>query len=116
MPKAPAGGTPSMPRAVLAKRILWQLLRKPRGTAAVSSADAQWWHVSLFETAVVTDDSQEGVRVRRFDRDIMLDLARRGGALLWRLLREGEGVRDRYRAALPELSSRETWTRLFDAK
>jgi galactofuranosylgalactofuranosylrhamnosyl-N-acetylglucosaminyl-diphospho-decaprenol beta-1,5/1,6-galactofuranosyltransferase len=116
MPKAPAGGRPSMPTAVLAKRVLWQLLRKQRRTAAVSSADAHWWHVSLFETAVVTDPSQEGVRVRRFDRDIMLDLARRGGALLWRLYREGEAVRDQYRAALPELTSRETWSRLFDAK
>ena len=40
-----------------------------RGTAAVPIADAHWWHVSLFETAVVTDSSQESVRVRRFDRD-----------------------------------------------
>jgi galactofuranosylgalactofuranosylrhamnosyl-N-acetylglucosaminyl-diphospho-decaprenol beta-1,5/1,6-galactofuranosyltransferase len=56
------------------------------------------------------------VRVRRFDRAEMLELARRGSAVLWRLVREGGRVRDEYRAALPELSDRETWTRLFDTR
>jgi galactofuranosylgalactofuranosylrhamnosyl-N-acetylglucosaminyl-diphospho-decaprenol beta-1,5/1,6-galactofuranosyltransferase len=116
MPKVPDRGTPSLMRSVLAKRILWQLLRKPRGTAAVPAADATWWHVSQYETAVVTDPSQEGVRVRHFDRDLMLALARRGAGVLWRLSREGERVRDEYRARLPELSSRGTWTRLFDTE
>jgi galactofuranosylgalactofuranosylrhamnosyl-N-acetylglucosaminyl-diphospho-decaprenol beta-1,5/1,6-galactofuranosyltransferase len=114
MPRTAAAGWPSMMRSVLAKRILWQLLRRSRGTAAVPIADAHWWHVSLFETAVVTDSSQESVRVRRFDRDTMIGLARRGAVLLWRLSREGERVRDEWRAALPALSSRENWARLYD--
>jgi galactofuranosylgalactofuranosylrhamnosyl-N-acetylglucosaminyl-diphospho-decaprenol beta-1,5/1,6-galactofuranosyltransferase len=113
MSKTPLLGRPSMPRAVLAKRIVWQLLRRSRGTAAISTAGAHWWHVSRYETAVVTDPSQEGVRIRRFDRDLMIGLARRGGAVLWRLTREGERARQQYRERLPELSSRETWTRLF---
>jgi galactofuranosylgalactofuranosylrhamnosyl-N-acetylglucosaminyl-diphospho-decaprenol beta-1,5/1,6-galactofuranosyltransferase len=116
MPKASDPGTPSMLKAVLAKRILWQLLRRSRGTAAISTADAHWWHVSLFTTAVVTDPSQEGVRVRRFDRDTMADLARRGGTVLWRLMREGERARAQYRARLPELTDRDMWTRLFDSE
>jgi galactofuranosylgalactofuranosylrhamnosyl-N-acetylglucosaminyl-diphospho-decaprenol beta-1,5/1,6-galactofuranosyltransferase len=116
MPRAADRGNPSLIRSVLAKRILWQLLRKPNGTAAVSAADAKWWHVSQYETAVVTDPSQEGVRVRRFDRDQMLTLARRGAGVLWRLSREGERVRDEYRARFPQLTSRGTWTRLFDAR
>ena len=72
--------------------------------------------MSLFDTAVVTDPSQEGVRVRRFDRKLMFELARHGADVLWRLMREGEQVRDQYRAQLPELSSRATWTRLFEPK
>jgi galactofuranosylgalactofuranosylrhamnosyl-N-acetylglucosaminyl-diphospho-decaprenol beta-1,5/1,6-galactofuranosyltransferase len=116
MPKTADPGAPSMLGAILAKRIIWQLLRKARGTAAISSADAHWWHVSLFDTAVVTDPSQEGVRVRRFDRAVMIDLARRGGAVLVRLVREGERVRDQYRAALPELTGRDTWKKLFDSE
>lgn len=114
MPRTAPSGTPSMMRAVLAKRIVYQILRRNRGSAAIASADAHWWHVALFDTAVVTDPSQEGVRVRRFDRDVMLDLARRAAAALWRLNREGERVRNAYRARLPELSDREAWTRLFD--
>jgi galactofuranosylgalactofuranosylrhamnosyl-N-acetylglucosaminyl-diphospho-decaprenol beta-1,5/1,6-galactofuranosyltransferase len=104
-----------MMRSVRAKRILWQLLRRARGTAAIPIADAHWWHVSLFDTAVVTDSSQESVRVRRFDRDTMIELARRSAALLWRLSREGERARDEWRAALPELTSRESWARLYDS-
>ena len=100
---------------MLAKRILWQLLGRVSGTAGIASSDAHWWHVSLFDTAVVTDDSQEGVRVRRFDRQQMLELARRGGTALWRLSREGEAVRQRYRDQLPELTGRDSWSKLFDS-
>jgi galactofuranosylgalactofuranosylrhamnosyl-N-acetylglucosaminyl-diphospho-decaprenol beta-1,5/1,6-galactofuranosyltransferase len=114
--RTPAGGKPSMMKAVLAKRILWQLLRKVHGSAAVPSVDEYWWHVSLFEAAVVTDPSQEGVRVRRFDRELMVELGRQGSAVLWRLLRDGERVRDEYRMRLPQLTSRETWARLFERR
>jgi galactofuranosylgalactofuranosylrhamnosyl-N-acetylglucosaminyl-diphospho-decaprenol beta-1,5/1,6-galactofuranosyltransferase len=114
MPLATASGTPSMLRAVMLKRVLRQLLRRSGGTAAVSSADAHWWHVSLFDTAVVTDPSQEGVRVRRLDRRLMVELARRGGTALWRLRREGASVRRQYRDRLPELSSPDAWVTLFD--
>jgi galactofuranosylgalactofuranosylrhamnosyl-N-acetylglucosaminyl-diphospho-decaprenol beta-1,5/1,6-galactofuranosyltransferase len=109
----PRAGTPSMPKAVLAKRAVWQLLQKNRGAAAISSDDAHWWHVSLFRTAIVSDPSQEGVRVHQFDRALMLSLARRGARVLLRLEREGARVRDEYRRAVPELTSRATWTRLF---
>jgi galactofuranosylgalactofuranosylrhamnosyl-N-acetylglucosaminyl-diphospho-decaprenol beta-1,5/1,6-galactofuranosyltransferase len=112
-PRTADRGTPSLLRLVLVKRILWQVLRKPHGTAGIASADAHWWHVSLFQTAVVTDPSQEGVRVRRFNRDLMFALARDAAAVLWRLHREGPRVRDEYRRRLPELSSRESWARLL---
>jgi galactofuranosylgalactofuranosylrhamnosyl-N-acetylglucosaminyl-diphospho-decaprenol beta-1,5/1,6-galactofuranosyltransferase len=107
-------GKPSMPRSVLAKRVVWQVTHRRRGTAAIADADSYWWHVSLFETAVVTDASQEGVRVRTFDRDVMLRLANRGAAVLWRFVRDGGRARDEYRRRLPELTSRDVWARLFD--
>jgi galactofuranosylgalactofuranosylrhamnosyl-N-acetylglucosaminyl-diphospho-decaprenol beta-1,5/1,6-galactofuranosyltransferase len=112
----PMLGTPGRPRAVLAKRLARQLLRRPAGSAAIAAQDAQWWHVSLFQTAVVTDPSQEGVRVHRLDRDLMVELGRRGGQVLWRLHREGERARDEYRRRMPELTSRENWTRLYTSK
>ena len=113
---APAAAEPSRPGAVLAKRLLWQLLGRSRGAAAISARDSYWWHVSLFDTAVVTEPSQEGVRVRRRDRELLLSLGRRGLRVLARLAREGEATRRRYRAALPELTSRGNWERLFDAR
>jgi galactofuranosylgalactofuranosylrhamnosyl-N-acetylglucosaminyl-diphospho-decaprenol beta-1,5/1,6-galactofuranosyltransferase len=114
MPVTAARPTPSKPGLVLAKRLLWQLLRKTRGTAAVSARDAHWWHVSLFETAVVTEPSQEGVRVRRLDRSAMLKLGAQGTLVIARLVREDAALRRRYRNALPELTSRQNWQRLFD--
>jgi galactofuranosylgalactofuranosylrhamnosyl-N-acetylglucosaminyl-diphospho-decaprenol beta-1,5/1,6-galactofuranosyltransferase len=114
MPRTADDGRPSLMRTILVKRILWQLMRRPQGTAAIPIADAHWWHVARYDTAVVTDSSQEGVRVRRFDRDKMFELGRRGAGLLWRLSREGERARDEWRAAMPRLTSRETWLRLYE--
>jgi galactofuranosylgalactofuranosylrhamnosyl-N-acetylglucosaminyl-diphospho-decaprenol beta-1,5/1,6-galactofuranosyltransferase len=116
MPVTAAQPTPSKPMLVLIKRLLWQILRKPRGTAAVSARDAYWWHVSRFETAVVTDLSQQGVRVRRLDHATMLKLGTQGVRVLGRLVRDGPLLRRRYRAAMPELTSRQNWQRLFDTR
>ena len=70
--------------------------------------------MSLFDTAVVTDMSQEGVRVRKMDRATMLRLgAKEGTRVLTRLVKEGAGARDSYRAAADRLGSRDSWTRLY---
>ncbi len=105
---------PSMLKAVLAKRILWQLTGRTTGAANVSLDDSQWWHVSRFRKVVVTDASQEGVRVREFDRQTGLRLLRAAAAVCLRLAKEGPAVAATYRQALPELTSRENWRRLFD--
>jgi galactofuranosylgalactofuranosylrhamnosyl-N-acetylglucosaminyl-diphospho-decaprenol beta-1,5/1,6-galactofuranosyltransferase len=110
----PAGPPPSVEGLVLLKRIVYQLLgRGPHHVGTVRAGDARWWHVSLFDTAVVTDMSQEGVRIRRRDRATMLRLARQGIAVLTRMVREGASVRERYRAAAGGLAARESWTRLY---
>ncbi len=110
----PAGPPPAIEGMVLLKRVVFQLLdRGPRHVGTVRAGDARWWHVSLFDTAVVTDMSQEGVRVRHRDKATMLRLARRGLSVLTRLVREGAGVRERYRHAAGGLASRESWTRLY---
>jgi len=111
--RAAAGPAPSRPTAVLCKRLVWQLLGRTRGVASVSSADAHWWHVSLFATAVVTDASQEAVRVRRVNRRHLITLARHAGRALRRLRREGGAAQRSFREAMPELTSRRNWQRLF---
>jgi len=113
-PVAVAGPWPSRETAVLVKRLVWQLLRRPRGRVSIASADAHWWHVSLFDTAVVTDASQEAVRLRRLDRARLVGLARQALATTWRLRRHGRRSQLCWRDALPRLTSRDNWTRLFD--
>lgn len=107
-------GRPSMPLAILVKRTLWQLLNRSRPGAAISARDANWWHMAMFRTAVVTDPSQQGVRVYRLDRELMLRTAWRAVGVLWRFRREGTAVRKKYEAAMPDLTSRVNWQRLFD--
>lgn len=116
IPVTAASPTPSRPNLVLVKRLAWQLLRKPRESAAINARDSHWWHVSRFGTAVVTEPSQEGVRVRRLDRAIMRKLGMRGVRVLARLAREQPRVRRQYQAAMPELTSKQNWQRLFDTR
>lgn len=113
---ASAGPPPkkSMELAVLAKRILnqWRGTVDP-GPVAISADDAHWWHVSLFSLAVVTDRSQEGVRVRKRNKAHAVDLLKRGVPALRRLRTETPTATAAYRAAVPRLSSRENWARLY---
>lgn len=105
---------PSLQRLVLLKRIINVALGKHRfALGAVPTDEANWWHISQFQTAVVTDASQEGVRVRRYDRQQMVDLAKRGVQVIKRLRKEGRAVQARYQRAVPELTSRKNWKRLY---
>jgi galactofuranosylgalactofuranosylrhamnosyl-N-acetylglucosaminyl-diphospho-decaprenol beta-1,5/1,6-galactofuranosyltransferase len=106
---------PSAFRAVLAKRLLWQLTGRTAGSVAITADDAQWWHVSRYRRAIVTDASQEGVRVRDLDRDRAAALLRESAAACYRLARQGPAAAQQYRDALPQLTSRENWRRLFGA-
>jgi galactofuranosylgalactofuranosylrhamnosyl-N-acetylglucosaminyl-diphospho-decaprenol beta-1,5/1,6-galactofuranosyltransferase len=116
MPVTAALPTPSKPKLVLTKRLIWQLLRIPRATAAISARDSHWWHISRFRTAVITEPSQMGVRVRRLDHNMMRQLGARGVRVLARFVREQPRVRRRYRTALPGLISRQNWQRLLDTR
>jgi galactofuranosylgalactofuranosylrhamnosyl-N-acetylglucosaminyl-diphospho-decaprenol beta-1,5/1,6-galactofuranosyltransferase len=110
-----AGPAPSRSRLVLLKRLLHIALgRTVYDIGAVAKKDAEWWHVSQFGTAVVTDGSQEGVRLRRRDREQTVKLAKDTVRLVRRLLSELPRLRVEYRAAVPELTSRENWRRLYD--
>ncbi len=101
---------------VLAKRAVYQWLgRVIPGPAAVTAADNEWWHVSRFGHAVVTDASQSGVRIRRRDKEKLNRLARRMTKALRRFRAQAPSLQASYRDALPELASRENWARLFDS-
>jgi galactofuranosylgalactofuranosylrhamnosyl-N-acetylglucosaminyl-diphospho-decaprenol beta-1,5/1,6-galactofuranosyltransferase len=106
---------PSLQRLVLIKRILDRVLGRSRHSlGAIPIDEAHWWHVALFDTAVVTDANQEGVRVRTYDRVKMFELAKRGAKVIQRLRKEGAAVQEQYKRAMPELTSRENWKRLYE--
>nr|WP_143229502.1 glycosyltransferase [Actinophytocola xanthii] len=110
-----AGPTPSHNRLVLLKRLVYLALgRTAHEIGAVSQKDATWWHVSQFKTAVVTDGSQGGVRVRRKDRELTVKLAKQTARVVRRLVAEMPRLREEYRAAAPQLTSRENWRRLYN--
>jgi galactofuranosylgalactofuranosylrhamnosyl-N-acetylglucosaminyl-diphospho-decaprenol beta-1,5/1,6-galactofuranosyltransferase len=109
-----AANPPGKERLTWLKRAAYHLTdRAVYRTGLVPAGDAHWWHVSLFERAVVTDMSETGVRIRQRDRAKALGLARRGMTTLRRLHAEGPAVAAQYRAATGELTSRENWARLY---
>ena len=106
---------PHRQRVVLIRRILDRILGRHRHSlGAIPVDEANWWHIALFETAVVTDASQEGVRVRKYDRERMFDLAKRSAKVINRLRKEGAAAQEQYKRAMPELTSRENWKRLYE--
>ncbi|ROP39167.1 glycosyltransferase [Saccharothrix texasensis] len=115
LPLISAPPAPRLFAPVLAKRVVNQLLgRSVHDVGAVAAGDSAWWHVSLFNTAVVTDASQEGVRVRRRDRELAIRLGREGTKLLKELYQRAPEMQRAYRDAMDELTSRENWRRLYD--
>ncbi|WP_216896909.1 glycosyltransferase [Nocardia alni] len=107
-------GDPSRPLLVLVKRAVQQWTgRTQPGLKAVPREDAHWWHVSLFDHVMVTDASQSGVRIRRRDKAKARALLLRTIRVLRRLHRELPELSRQYRAAVPELISRENWERLY---
>jgi galactofuranosylgalactofuranosylrhamnosyl-N-acetylglucosaminyl-diphospho-decaprenol beta-1,5/1,6-galactofuranosyltransferase len=114
----PRGHLPRKDRInlVLAKRWLFQWLgRTIPGPVAIPAEDNQWWHVSLFDQAVVTDASQSGVRIRRRDKQKLTDLTKRMTKALRRFQHEAPALQEKYRQALPDLISRENWARLYES-
>jgi galactofuranosylgalactofuranosylrhamnosyl-N-acetylglucosaminyl-diphospho-decaprenol beta-1,5/1,6-galactofuranosyltransferase len=109
-----AANEPGSETLTFLKRVAYQMTgRAAYRSGSVPAGDAHWWHVSLFEQAIVTDMSEQGFRVRTRDKQLAVQLARRAAHLLRRFVREGPALPARYRAELPRLSSRENWMRLY---
>ncbi|WP_216911003.1 glycosyltransferase [Nocardia noduli] len=109
-----AGGEPSRTMLVLVKRAINQWFgRTQHGLIGVTREDAYWWHVSLFDHVVVTDASQSGVRIRRRDKARARALLLRTIRVLRRLREELPTLQEQYRTAMPELTSRSNWERLY---
>jgi galactofuranosylgalactofuranosylrhamnosyl-N-acetylglucosaminyl-diphospho-decaprenol beta-1,5/1,6-galactofuranosyltransferase len=64
---------------------------------------------------VVTDASQAGVRVLRRDKQNIRKLSVRLFKAIRKFRAEAAVLQQQYRDALPELTSRENWARLFNS-
>ncbi|MGX7823612.1 glycosyltransferase [Actinokineospora sp. 24-640] len=113
-PMIKAGPEPSLNRLVLLKRLIYLAMgRSVHATGIVPAADSAWWHTSQFDSVVVTDASQEGVRFRKRDRAMTVALAKRAARAIRAVASETPRLRGEYRAAVPEVTSRENWQRLY---
>ncbi len=115
----PSGYPPKKDRLdlVLAKRVLAQWRgRTQHGIADIRVEDAHWWHVGLFDHAVVTHSSQSGVRIRKRDKRTIRELTSRAFKLMRRMRAEAATVQQQYREAMPVLTGRANWQRLFVAE
>ena len=65
--------------------------------------------------AVVTDASQAGVRIRRRDKQKLTRLSRRESQGAQAFREEAPSLQEKYREALPELTGRENWARLYES-
>jgi galactofuranosylgalactofuranosylrhamnosyl-N-acetylglucosaminyl-diphospho-decaprenol beta-1,5/1,6-galactofuranosyltransferase len=109
-----AANPPGHERLTWTKRAVYHALgRTVHRTGFVPAGDAHWWHVSTFERAVVTDMSEQGIRVRTRDTQLAMALTRRAAHTFRRFVREGPAVAARYRAEMGRLTSRENWARLY---
>ncbi|WP_136706723.1 glycosyltransferase [Agromyces sp. H66] len=97
-------------------RTIWRhAVRQPVGTDAprahLSYQDARWFQVPEHDSLLITNAEGSGVtwhvRDRRRFRRMLIDSIR----LNLRYRRQWDALRRRYRAALPDITSLETWAR-----
>ncbi|MDY3128202.1 MAG: glycosyltransferase [Corynebacterium sp.] len=76
--------------------------------------EARWYTLSRVDSATVTTAGGTGVAFRKRDRDLARELVRETRELLKEIENDFDDMRQEYRQALPELSSRESWRKIFE--
>lgn len=107
--------------ALRASEALLHNLRKPDASAAdrpqvnVPSASARWYLLGNLDSATVSNADGSGVAFRHRDPKLFRELSRQAAQNYRRLIREWPRLRETYRAALPELTSVESWRKVFES-
>ena len=78
--------------------------------------EARWFTLSRVDSATVSTAGGTGVAFRKRDRELALELVKSTRELLKEIEENFDDLRAEYRAALPELTSRESWRKVFDAQ
>lgn len=120
----PARPAPRGPLAAALRatgELLRHLVRRPdpdaRATPDVvlSLDDAQWWRFEGADAALVEAPGGAGWTLCERDRELTRRFAWRSAQLAWQLSMEWGRTSQRYRSAVPGLSSEESWRRIFAA-
>ncbi|OFT58801.1 glycosyltransferase [Corynebacterium sp. HMSC05E07] len=78
--------------------------------------EARWFTLSRVDSATVSTAGGTGVAFRKRDRELAKELVSSTRELLKEIEENFDDLRAEYRAALPELTSRESWRKVFDAQ
>jgi galactofuranosylgalactofuranosylrhamnosyl-N-acetylglucosaminyl-diphospho-decaprenol beta-1,5/1,6-galactofuranosyltransferase len=107
--------------ALRAGKALMHNLRSPepssndRPQVTVSANSARWFLLGNLDSAVVSNADGSGVAFRRRDPKVFRELATKTAQNYKRLIAEWPRLVEQYRAALPELTSVESWRKVFDS-
>lgn len=78
--------------------------------------EARWFTLSRLDSATVSTAGGTGVAFRKRDRDLAKELITETRSLLKEIEENFDDLRAHYRAALPELTARSSWKKVFDAQ
>lgn len=76
--------------------------------------EARWFTLSRVDSATVSTAGGTGVAFRKRDRDLARDLVDQTREMLSDIEDNFDEMRTEYRKALPELTSRESWRKIFE--
>jgi galactofuranosylgalactofuranosylrhamnosyl-N-acetylglucosaminyl-diphospho-decaprenol beta-1,5/1,6-galactofuranosyltransferase len=94
-------------------------LRRPREMAQshpeaeIMAQDSRWHKIARYDSAIVSLPDQTSAAFYRRDREKFLDQMKRTLAIHRQLAADWDELAARYRAALPEITSPETWEQTF---
>lgn len=104
--------------ATLLKRLAHQLRPVDPSThhrpqLNLAAQDARWFVLSQLDGVTVSTSDGRGVTYRKRDPEAFRSMITRSAELHWQLAREFPRLRERYRTAMPELTSMQGWKRVF---
>ncbi|WP_427006799.1 glycosyltransferase [Pseudarthrobacter sp. H2] len=103
-----------------AKTVLRQLVRPVKASsvdrpqATVAHQDNRWWRMAQYDSAVVSNAEGTGASWYKRDPKQLREMLAESSRLHARLLKDWRRLSEEYKAALPELTSIESWRKTFE--
>jgi len=103
-----------------AKTVLRQLVRPVKASsvdrpqATVAHQDNRWWRMAQYDSAVVSNAEGTGASWYKRDPKQLREMLAESSRLHARLLKDWRRLSDEYKAAMPELTSIESWRKTFE--